>query len=263
MGVYKILNDGISIENDNIILNTNNDLDTDIIHIMHPEIYKSEFIGNTYHFGYRFEDSTSRKHRSMVIKWLKGLGSNTIDNKSLQKLVRKPLLELGKQEDLFSFDCLLYPRSSRSNLTKIIMQEIYKLTSHDLERCSFELVKTLPNSVKFDWKSFNANYEGDIGDNTYEQIHNYVNDVLLPKIHDLSYFSIADNVKYKYRPYIQDYLTFPNEEQKNLINAINNGKILIVDDINTSGSTLTEILRLVRSINHSCSIYIFTLIGKD
>ena len=40
-------------------------------------------------------------------------------------------------------------------------------------------------------------------------------------------------------------------------------KILIVDDINTSGSTLTEILRIIKAINNQCEIYIFTLIGKE
>lgn len=37
---------------------------------------------------------------------------------------------------------------------------------------------------------------------------------------------------------------------------------MIVDDINTSGSTLNEILRTVRKINHDCEIFIFTLIGN-
>ena len=39
--------------------------------------------------------------------------------------------------------------------------------------------------------------------------------------------------------------------------------ILIVDDINTSGSTLRELLRIINEINSNCNIYIYTLIGKN
>lgn len=261
--IKRILNDGISIQDGNIILNTDNDLETDIMNVLDVEIYESDFGGNIYFFGYQFNSHASRNDRTLIINWLKGLGTNVIDDKSLRKFVRKPLLTLNQRTNLATFDCMLYPRSGRSNLTRVIVNEIYKLTPHDLERSSFELIKNLPQTVEFDWKAFNADYEGEIGDNQYNQIRNYIEGTLMPKIHDLSYFSIASNVKYKYRPYIQNYLHYENEETKNIINSIQNGKILIVDDINTSGSTLTEILRLVHSINNDCEIYIFTLIGKD
>lgn len=51
----------------------------------------------------------------------------------------------------------------------------------------------------------------------------------------------------------------PNNE---LISQINSGNILIVDDVNTSGSTLREIIRIIREINKDCNIFIYTLIGK-
>ena len=38
--------------------------------------------------------------------------------------------------------------------------------------------------------------------------------------------------------------------------------ILVVDDVNTTGSTLNEILRKLGKINNNCNIYVFTLIGK-
>ena len=83
----------------------------------------------------------------------------------------------------------------------------------------------------------------------------------MPRIFELSYFSLADNVKPKYRQYIEDYLIVDNQTSQ-AIEAIQKGKILIVDDINTSGSTLREIIRIVKQINNNCAIFIFTLIGK-
>ena len=124
-----------------------------------------------------------------------------------------------------------------------------------------EFVKALPKEVSFDWELFNYEYSGDIDDNQYKQIRNYINNVLLPKVHSLDYFSIADSVKPKYRRYIQNYLICDKRSEQ-VIKSIQSGKILIVDDINTSGATLTEILRIVRKLNNTCDIYIFTLIGR-
>jgi hypothetical protein len=261
--MVELIKDGISIENDKVILNTDSDLDNDIMNIIYPDIYKSDFGGNTYYFGYRFNDSANRKDRTTLIHWLKGIGDDIIDDSSLRKFIRKPLIKLNKEENLSTFDAILYPRSNRSNLTHIIINEVGKLCQHDTYKGSFELVKTLPANVEFDWNLFDFNYIGEIGDNQYKQIYNYVENTLMPKIHNLTYFSIADNVKPKYRQYIQNYLTIKDISSAKILKSIQNGKILIVDDINTSGSTLTEILRIVHNINNNCEIYIFTLIGKE
>lgn len=258
----RLLYDGISIENDSVVYNDSEDNRNDILNILSPDIYKSEFQGSVYYFGYRFNDSASRKDRTTVLKWLKNIDGNGIDEKTLRKFIDKPIRFLDIEINLSEFDALLYPRSNRSFLTKIIVNELYKFTQHDLERISFELVKSLPKDIYFDWNAFDSDFDGVIGDNQYNQIKDYIDNELLPKIHSLDYFSIADSVKYKYRQYIKDYLVI-DAETENFIKSVNNGKILVVDDINTSGSTLTEILRIIRKINNRCDVYIFTLIGKD
>ena len=259
----RILNDGISIINDKIVIDFDHDAETDILNILQPEIYKSEFLGNIYYFGYIFKDNASRHDRTIILKWLKNLDNNGIDNKSLRRLIDKPILYLNKCINVTNLNAIIYPRSNRSNLTKSIIIELGKLTGHNTDRCTYELVKQLPGNVSFDRKLFNSEYEGTIYDNQYKQIYNYIEDTLIPKIHNLTYFSIADNVKYKYRKYIKNYLKFENKDIEDIIKAIQNGKILLVDDINTSGSTLTEILRIIKAINNQSEIYIFTLIGKE
>lgn len=263
MIIKKLHTEGLSIENDRVVICNTQDSENDLMNLLSTDIYESDFLDNTYYFGYKFNSNASRKDRTTIIKWLKGLGTDNIDDITLRQFIRKPLITLNKRTNITTFDLIIYPRSERSNLVKIIINELNKLTSHNTQRKSFELVKSLPNAISFDWEMFNANYEGEIGDHQYNQIRDYIENTLIPKIQDLSYFSIADNVKYKYRSYIQNYLQYETKEQENLIKSIENGKILIVDDINTSGSTLMEILRIVNSINNNCEIYIFTLIGKD
>ena len=257
----KLIYDGISIENDSVVYNNTADSENDILNIVDPDIYKSEFDGNTYYFGYRFKDSASRKDRTTIIKWLKNINGTGIDENTLRKFIDKPLRYFDKEVSLSDFSVMLSPRSGRSDLTKIVVSEIHKFMQHSTLKRSFELVKSLPKDVYFDWEQFDDDYEGKLGDNQYNQIKDYIDNILIPKIHDLSYFSIADSVKFKYRQYIKNYLNIDNSAEST-IEAIKDGKILIVDDINTSGSTLTEILRIVRKINNKCDIYIFTLIGK-
>lgn len=130
---------------------------------------------------------------------------------------------------------------------------------HDASKYSFELVKKVPTDIQFDFQSFEAVY----GDNpNYKQMLDHVNEDILPKIKRLDYFSLAKNIKPKYRPFISNYLDFPNIEELQRFEALKAEKILIVDDINTSGSTLNEILRIINRINTDSEIYIYTLIGK-
>ena len=258
----KLIYDGLSLNGDDIVYNDSADSPDDLMNLISPDIYKSEFGGNIYYFGYAFNDNASKKDRSTIIRWLKNIGDSSIDEVTLRKFIDKPLRYFDIECDLSSFSALISPKSGRSYLTKVIVNELYKFTQHDLERCSFELIKSLPQDVEFDWNAFDYDYDGEIGNNQYKQIHDYIENFLMPKIHNLTYFSIADSVKPKYRQYIKKYLNIDKKAEL-VIESIQNGKILIVDDINTSGATLTEILRIVRAINSKCEIYIFTLIGKD
>jgi predicted amidophosphoribosyltransferase len=87
---------------------------------------------------------------------------------------------------------------------------------------------------------------------------------MIDSIHNLEYFSIARDVKKtKYRQYIRKYYTFKDENDRQLFETIQNTNILIIDDIVTSGTTISHLLKCLRSVNDTNNIVIFSLIGKN
>ena len=190
--MIKLIYDGLSIDGDKVVYNSNSDSDSDIMNTIEPEIYKSEFGGNVYYFGYAFKDSTSRKDRTTIIRWIKGLGQDVADSSSVKNMIDKALLYFDKNVNISDISCIVYTRSGRSSLTNTIIRELGNFSQRDTIKTAIE-----------------------------------------------------------------------DERSKEVIKSIQSGKILIVDDINTSGSTLNEIIRIIRKINNQCEIYIFTLIGKE
>ena len=87
---------------------------------------------------------------------------------------------------------------------------------------------------------------------------------MMELIHQKEYFTIAKDVKKsKLRPYIMNFLSFKNDKDKELYSSIRKQNILVVDDVTTSGSTLSEILRTLRIVNEDNKITIFSLIGRN
>lgn len=254
--------EGIRKEDNKYIIDMVSDEADDIIHITTDDIFISKFKDNIYYFGYKFNDQISRKERTAFINWLKSITIKDI-NPDIESFIIKPLKALYKQLELDTIDLMISPRSNTSELVKIIKYVLGTILPHSTIKSSIELIKNLPVDINFDWNLFNNNYEGIVGDEQYKQIYNYIENELMPKIHSLEYFSIAKNVKPKYRQYIQNYLKFESEDSEQIFRSIKSGNILIIDDINTTGSTLNEILKIINVLNSKCTIYIFTLIGKE
>jgi hypoxanthine phosphoribosyltransferase len=88
---------------------------------------------------------------------------------------------------------------------------------------------------------------------------------LLDEIHTLEYFSIAESVKTnKYKSYFSNFFYFDSPEmQQHFAEIKEKGeKILILDDVSTTGATLKEIIKIVRLFNKTSDIILFTLLGK-
>lgn len=251
---------GVRPDDGDYIFDYRYNLPTDIIEIAQPQLYVSSIRNRIYWFGYMFKESVSSKQRTAFIHYIKGIGNHVISDHDLIQFIELPLGELDKRINMYSLDCLVYPTSGRSKLVSKMISVINAYTSHEMGRVSFELVKKAPTEVEFDWEQLESDTAND--PNQYRQMRRYAEDVILPAIRELDYFSLAQNVKPKYRKYIMNYLGFANERELEKFSKLQGSNILVVDDINTSGSTLNEILRILNKVNQDCNIYVYTLIGN-
>lgn len=260
------LNEGIyKSDTDDFMFDFDNDTPDDILNIASVQIQQSNIGSNVYWFGYQFNPDINSKTRTNFIAWIKGL--YTDKNKrpasaELYRFIDRPIGQLDKIVPFVTFDSIIYPVSNRSDLVKSIIRVVHNYIDRDAAKLNFELVKSLPKNINFDYKALEMNFAGD--KNRINQMSSYAKDILMPSIHELPYFSIAANVKnFKYKPYIRDFLEFETAEAQSTFEALSKPRTLIIDDINTSGSTLTEMVRIIKKVNPTAEVYIFTLLGKE
>ena len=255
----KIIYSGVRKASDGYKINYVYNHPEDIISIVEPQLYESIHNNKVYRFGYKFNDTASSKDRTNFIHSVKQIGDAPLEDYELEQFIKRPLGYLDQEVNLYKIDCMVYPLSKRSPLVSKIVRCINDMTSHESHKCSFEFVKQAPTNIGFDFEAFELDHGNEQG---YDQMLRYVESVLLPKLHALDYFSIAQNVKSKYRPYITGFIDFADQEQADRFARLQGANILVVDDINTTGSTLNEILRKLGEINQNSNIYVYTLIGN-
>ena len=218
-------------------------------------------MGITYYFGYQFvnNDNASNKIRTKFFNSLRfSKDFTTPENKRL--FVVNALKKLHKHINVYSFDTIVYPKS-RSYLNKYILKLLGN-TVPNWEGYTIELFKRLPSEIEFDWKRWERNMKDSekyVNEAAWNNAKKAIQ-LLLDKIHNQEYFSIAESVrKNKYKPYFSSYLYFEDESKQKILDAKN---ILLVDDVTTTGSTLFEAIKNIRLLNQDAIIVIFTLVGK-
>lgn len=263
----KEINDGITYNKgeDIFTFNFEHDGENDVIELC-KDVYKSEIFGKTFYYGYKFSESADKIIRGKFIDTLK-FHCDKLNKDNVHKFIRKSVGGLDNLVNLAKYEAIVYPQSI-SWLTKEIMWHIQKYSKAKILKT--ELIKSLPVNITFNYDAFidyMANATMDNGKprfnesammQTLSSIESMMN-----KIHNLDYFSLAKNVKQKYRPYIDNYYQFENADKREAYKRLNNTNVLVIDDITTSGSTMNLLLKTLRTINDNNYITIFSLLGNS
>lgn len=249
---------------DTFTFDFNNDNSTDIIQLQKVG-YQITAFNHCYYYGYEFEKNIDKKLRTDFIKSLK-FPNGKISEKDKEKFIKNAVNKLDNDISLPLYKIVVYPESM-SELNREMLQYLDMFAYPNLIK--MELIKSLPSKIEFDYKRFKIEVLDSIlpnGRNRYtesqknEAIKNI--QAMMDDIHNLQYFSIARDVKKtKYRKYIKNYYSFKNESDKQLFEFLLKTNVLIIDDIVTSGATMSQLINSLRTVNDSNNIVIFSLMA--
>lgn len=239
---------------------------TDDIVSLTGEGYQVEAFGKCFYYGYEFSDQVDGNVRSAFIKHVK-FTDDLQNNPDLTQFIKKAIDQLNRRINLYDYNLVVMPESS-SRVNQYMLRYIYRFAQPLLRK--MELVKSLPASISFDMDAYEQSYLNDVLENgrpryTQAQKEEVKQSIgkMLDLIHQKDYFTIARDVrKSRFRPYMMNFLRFASEQDKELCATIRNQNILVIDDVTTSGSTLNEILRVLRILNEDNKVSIFSLIGR-
>lgn len=233
----------------------------DIIEL-NGSLKSSTVFDNTYFFQYEFGEDVPSKTRSEFIQAMK-FKQNSLGKGNVDMFIDKALVNLNKAVNLSTFDIVIYPQSS-STLTKDIVDKIDYFTDAD-RYVKIEAVKKQISDINFNWGKFDKYCDLKSILANVKNVMKQKMEKMLDDIYSLDYFSIAKNIKdQKYKKFLKNIYKFYNEKTTQLLKSIVDKKILIVDDIYTSGTTIEQIIKAYQMLDPDDSniLTIFTLIGK-
>lgn len=256
-----MLGEGVKFEAPGFEFDFSHDGKDDVIELK-PGLKKSEAFGNTYFFQYEFGESVLPDVRSKFIHALK-FDQSQLGERNVELFTSRALGNLNRAVNLATVDIVIYPTSS-SRLVSDMLLMMDRLT--DANRyIKLEAVKKATSEIGFNWGKFIEYCENKGIPADVRKIMRGKMEKMLADIRKLDYFSIAQNIRgQKYKSFLKAIYKFYDANTLEILKTAKGKKILIIDDVYTSGVTVDQILKAYHAIgpDDSNSITVFTLIGK-
>ena len=212
------------------------------------------------YFGYVFEDNIDHQVKKDFINAVK-YPDGKIKSEDLARFIRKSVSSLDRKASLAGYDVIVRPQSS-SRLNDLLLDEIYKVSMADTF-LDIEMVKSIPSKIEFNFQAYADSLRrkpgvssGNIKD-AMEAVSRMLTDV-----RKLDYVKLGTDVKPKHRMFLKNFYGFRDGESKRNFEKLQGKKILIVDDVSTTMSTLRYVLNALKIVNDTNEITMFCLLGN-
>ena len=243
------------------------DSERDIIKLTNYGLYQSNIYNKCFYFKYQFEDDVDSSVRANFIEYIKF--HENMDNGDVSTFIEKAVNSLDDTINIREYNTIVYPQSI-SEINRKAISYIRLFGYPDF--LTFELVKEPPSELCFDYISYkrevlDATHK--VGEREYpkyteEQKEERIAQIkkMMETLKNSNYFSIGRDMKYKYRKYLKNFYNFGSEEEKDAFNKLAQPKVMVIDDVMTSGATLNYIINTIYKVNPNATVVVFTLIGK-
>jgi hypothetical protein len=240
------------------------------LRLVNNGLINSGILSNCLYFQYGFDENINYYLRKDFIEFIKFPKKEY--EKNINDFIKNAVDKLHKTVNLYGFDTIVFPES-RSEVNRKMISYLY-MYKHP-ECVTFEIVKMLPDKLEFDYEMFEKDVlESRFRDNigrikcrySEEQKKEELGKIkeLMEKVRSKEYFSIARDfdTKSRYRKYLKNFYKFKNVEEEMNFKKLLKPKILLIDDVMTSGTTLSFILETICTLNPDAETVVFTLMGK-
>lgn len=254
---------GITVDRNNSVkFNWDKDTSEDILKLSHPDSGTGTLEDIPYFYSYAWKSANPSKVK-LVRSYLKRLGdSDSLYSRDVENFVELGVIQFGNNYDLSKFDVLVYLESTHApSLIDVMNGYISEYANKPID--SFTLVKNMYRDVQFDEdKARKA-----LSDNGYksDQIEREVR-FLVNKFDSLKQsgelFQMKRFTPRCIRTAFSNFLKFKTSEQRQMYSQLQNANVLVYDDFITSGSTVKEILRYLKSINPNNTLTVFVLVKQ-
>jgi hypoxanthine phosphoribosyltransferase len=230
----EFLTEGVRLENGKYVFDFKEDKEGDIMSLKFADTRsrKMKHEDTTYEYYSAYDISTKSDYKEFIHK-LKLLDNTAIDSASIQLLVNKAVIGIDEKYKLSSFDAIIYPKSSSKILTVFAEQLAKKSGVAQLVPDAF--VKASNDEIKFDWEKI----EGITNEATKKSVMKVVDSIKNNK----GEFKMKE-VYPPYRKFVSEFLIFNNEDSRRIFNLVK-GRVLLVDDYRTSGTSLKQMMDLL------------------
>ena len=211
--------------------------------------YTSTKQGFDVYYAYKFNKSIDQDLKSNLRDSIKYLDTNKINQNDIDILISKAINNFNQIELLNEFDLIVFPKSTSKILDLIKLKMSAKAGGNTLISTDL-FVKNSIENIKYNEEKLNK-----LSLEKKEQILKILNRVFSKENYKLK------SIPPRYRKFIDNFLSFNNETEKRIFNMLSGGKVLIVDDILTEGTTFVNMATLINSLGEN-SVIGFILISN-
>lgn len=261
-----LVNAGIQIdENKNVVFDWEKDNIYDILHLCEDTSAEFNEDNVRYVYGYHYTSTANGTDKRIFRNYLKGLdGKQGLFSEEVQDFVDNGVLRLEQYCSLDDFKATVTIDSTKNNISLVDVIQNQLSQYLNTNYIPFRLIKQTYRNVNLN----EENFRQVLRDNGESE--EYIESELqftLKKFNELKekgeLFQIKRFLPPEIRYSFYDFLKFKTKEEEETYAHLQGVNVLIFDDFITSGATVKEIIRYLRSINDRNTLTVFVLVKQQ
>lgn len=262
---YTKLYCGVSIKDNAPVFNFRKDFANDIITLEKGCSGEFDSDGLRYFYAYEYTDNAISDDKRAFRNYLKGsTDPRVVFSEDVEDFVDFAVLKLNRYIPLHTIDAIIEIKSTHSPTITDVMRN-HLVSEAKMGADTFSLVKEMYRNVKFDANKAAYALRNSKNYKNEKEIQDEI-DYTIKKFNDLKktfeLFQIKRFIPSEIRAGFSDYFKFGSEEEKELYLDLQGANVLIYDDFITSGSTVREVQRYLRSVNENNTLTVFILVKQ-